>query len=139
MRFILFSLMVSSIFLFTPSGPTQAISSKQVASLCEGYVENNFTGNSTNDFACVSYFIGLIDASNHACRILGIQESISSDDFTKLKLKQSKNMLGSSASGVDVDNIIVNFLAWFEQNTDLANLPPTVGTEDWLTKKWGCK
>ena len=43
-------------------------------------------------------------------------------------------MLGSCASGVDVDNIIVNFLAWFEQNTDLANLPPTVGTEDWLSK-----
>lgn len=138
MRIILFSLMVSSIFFFTVTEPAQALSSKKLAALCESYVENNFTGSSSSDYACVSYFLGVIDTSNTACTILGIRESTASDDYTKLQLQLSKNSLGSVASSADVDKIIKDFLTWFKQNPTLSNLPPTVGTKDWLTAKWGC-
>ena len=125
-------------FCVTTTLPAQALNSKTLEKLCQNYVDNNFTGDGVYEFACLSYFLGVIDASNQTCEVLTIEERSSSDEYTKLKLKLSKNSIGSVASSEDVDKVITNFFAWLEQNPTLANLPTTVGMKEWLTKKWPC-
>lgn len=114
-----------------------ALDSKTLANLCRSYAANNFKGGNHDDFACVSYFLGYIDASNSACTYLGIMEQINRDPYTELKLKQLKESLGSSYNP-NLDVIIGDFLKWFDENPKTAHLPPHIGRTEWLTKKWPC-